>query len=297
MTTATRALAAYPSLSGEGGLAAYLQAIRRFPLLTLEEEQRLAVSWRDHGDITAAHRLVTSHLRLVVKVAAGYRGYGLPFADLIAEGNIGLMQAVKRFDPAKGFRLATYALWWIRASLQEFVLRSWSLVKISSSAVQKRLFFNLRRLKRALSLRDDEDLTPEHLHSIAQRLGVEESEVTSMNGRLSGPDRSLNVLLPGDGAGEALDRLPEEGANQETLLGDREETASRQALLTEALETLDKRERTILVARRLQDPPATLEELSQQHGVSRERVRQIETRAFARLESFIRRRATDGIAA
>jgi RNA polymerase sigma-32 factor len=277
--------------SGDGNLAVYLREIRKFPLLDPNEEYILAKSWREHGDLQAAHKLVTSHLRLVAKIAMGYRGYGLPLADLIAEGNVGMMQAVKRFDPERGFRLATYAMWWIRASIQEYILHSWSLVKIGTTAAQKKLFFNLRRLKGEMKAIDDGDLSPEMVQKIANRLEVPEEEVVNMNRRmLGGGDQSLNAPLnrDGEGDGEWQDWLVDQTESQETRLGAAEERGNRHRLLENAMKVLNPRERDIITARRLDDNPATLEDLSQKFGVSRERIRQIEVRAFEKLEKNIR---------
>jgi len=273
-----------PSLTPEGSLSRYLQEIRKFPMLEPGEEFMLAKRWTEHGDIDAAHRLVTSHLRLVAKIAMGYRGYGLPIGELIAEGNIGMMQAVKRFDPDRGFRLATYAMWWIRASIQEYILRSWSLVKIGTTAAQKKLFFNLRKLKGQLAAIDEGDLSPENVRTIAKNLQVPESEVINMNRRLAAPDHSLNAPLKIDGEGEWQDWLVDDRADQETVLADNEEMSNRRKLLSKAMASLNERERHILSERRLKDEPATLEDLSQQYGISRERVRQIEVRAFEKLQ-------------
>lgn len=273
-----------PVLSGEAGLARYLAEIRKFPLLSPEDEYMFAKRWKEHEDPEAARRLVTSHLRLVAKIAMGYRGYGLPLSEIVSEGNVGLMQAVKRFDPDKGFRLATYAMWWIRASIQEYVLRSWSMVKMGTTAAQKKLFFNLRKAKSNIGAIEEGDLTPDHTATLADQLGVSESEVTEMNRRLSGPDSSLNAPLRSESESEWQDWLADEGADQETRLAEREEMVDRHALLVSALDTLTERERDIIQARRLQEEPATLEELSQKYGVSRERVRQIEVRAFEKLQ-------------
>ena len=280
-------VARLPLVKGEGNLALYLQEIRKFPILDADEEFILAKSWKEHGDLEAAHKLVTSHLRLVAKIARGYRGYGLPLADLIAEGNVGMMQAVKRFDPDRGFRLATYAMWWIRASIQEYILHSWSLVKIGTTAAQKKLFFNLRRLKGEMKAIDDGDLSAEQVHEISERLNVPEEEVVNMNRRLSGGDQSLNaprMMHDGEAGDEWQDWLAEPEDNAEVRLGAAEEMGQRQRLLTEAMEGLSPRERDIIIARRLKDNPATLEDLSQKLGVSRERVRQIEARAFEKLQ-------------
>ena len=248
----------------------------------------LAKRWKEHEDPEAARRLVTSHLRLVAKIAMGYRGYGLPVSEIVAEGNVGLMQAVKRFDPERGFRLATYAMWWIRASIQEFILRSWSLVKIGTTSDQKKLFFNLRKAKNKISAIEEGDLTPEHVATLADQLGVSETEVVNMNRRLSAPDSSLNAPLRVDGESEWQDWLPDETIDQETRLAESEEVDERRALLNAALGELPEREREIIRARRLQDDPATLEELSHTFGISRERVRQIEVRAFDRLQKSMK---------
>jgi len=269
---------------GEGGLARYLAEIRKFPLLEPQEEYMLAKRWREHQDTEAAHRLVTSHLRLVAKIAMGYRGYGLPIGDVIAEGNIGLMQAVKRFEPERGFRLATYAMWWIRASIQEYILRSWSLVKMGTTAAQKKLFFNLRRVKGQIEALDEGDLKPEHVTSIAKKLGVPEDEVVNMNRRLASPDSSLNAPLARESESEWQDWLADDTPNQETQLAESEEFDERRTLLSAALDELGERERDILQARRLQEEPATLEDLSLKYNISRERVRQIEVRAFEKLQ-------------
>src|ERR1700744_3250579 len=271
-------IANLPALKGDGNLAIYLREIRKFPLLEANEEFMLAKSWKEHGDLEAAHKLVTSHLRLVAKIASGYRGYGLPLADLIAEGNVGMMQAVKRFDPDRGFRLATYAMWWIRASIQEYILHSWSLVKIGTTAAQKKLFFNLRRLKGQIQAIEEGDLTHEHVAKIAKELDVPESDVVSMNGRLMAPDNSLNAPLraEGDGDGEWQDWLVDDEGSQETKLGDRQELGLRRDLLKTAMSHLTERERDILAERRLKENPTTLEDLSAKYGISRERVRQIE---------------------
>jgi len=279
---------ALPVLHGEGGLSRYLSDIRKFPLLAPEEEYMLAKRWKEHEDPEAARRLVTSHLRLVAKIAMGYRGYGLPVSEIVAEGNVGLMQAVKRFDPERGFRLATYAMWWIRASIQEFILRSWSLVKIGTTSDQKKLFFNLRKAKNKISAIEEGDLTPEHVATLADQLGVSETEVVNMNRRLSAPDSSLNAPLRVDGESEWQDWLPDETIDQETRLAESEEVDERRALLNAALGELPEREREIIRARRLQDDPATLEELSHKFGISRERVRQIEVRAFDRLQKSMK---------
>jgi len=273
-----------PALSSDSGLSRYLSEIRKFPLLTPEEEYMFAKRLKEHGDSEAARRLVTSHLRLVAKIAMGYRGYGLPIAEIVSEGNVGLMQAVKRFEPDKGFRLATYAMWWIRASIQEYVLRSWSMVKLGTTAAQKKLFFNLRKAKSNIGAIEEGDLTHDHTVTLADQLGVTEREVTDMNRRLSGPDSSLNAPLRSESESEWQDWLADDTMDQETRLAEREELGDRHDLLSNAMSTLTERERDIIQARRLQEDPATLEELSQKFGVSRERVRQIEVRAFEKLQ-------------
>ena len=283
--------AGYLALSPEGGLSRYLSEIRNFPMLEPEEEFMLAKRWREHQDSGAAHRLVTSHLRLVAKIAMGYRGYGLPINEVISEGNVGLMQAVKRFEPDKGFRLATYAMWWIRASIQEYILRSWSLVKIGTTAAQKKLFFNLRKAKGQIKAIEDGDMRPEQVAQIATKLGVTEEEVVSMNRRLAAPDHSLNAPLRADSEGEWQDWLVDETPNQESILADQEEKDDRHELLQDALKTLNDRERHILQERRLKDEPATLEDLSKEYDISRERVRQIEVRAFEKLQRAIKEAA------
>jgi RNA polymerase sigma-32 factor len=282
------ALTSVIPLAPEGNLARYLQEIRKFPMLTPEEELQLAKRWKDEGDEKAAHRLVTSHLRLVAKIAMGYRGYGLPVGELISEGNVGMMQAVKRFDPDRGFRLATYAMWWIRAAIQEYILHSWSLVKMGTTAAQKKLFFNLRRLKAQMSALEEGDLQSEQVAKIARTLQVPEQDVVSMNRRLSSPDHSLNAPVRADSEGEWQDWLVDEQETQESELAEREDMSNRRALLGEALKTLNERERHILIERRLKDEPTTLEELSQQYGISRERVRQIEVRAFEKLQKSMK---------
>ncbi|MEE8515040.1 MAG: RNA polymerase sigma factor RpoH [Alphaproteobacteria bacterium] len=277
-----------PIISPEGNLTRYLQRIRKFPMLEPDEEYMLAKRWREQDDIEAAHKLVTSHLRLVAKIAMGYRGYGLPVGELISEGNLGMMQAVKRFDPERGFRLATYAMWWIRASIQEYILHSWSLVKMGTTAAQKKLFFNLRKLKGQLQAIEEGDMSPENVAEISRRLGVSETEVVSMNRRLSAPDHSLNAPLRDDSDGEWMDWLVEESDNQETVLAEKEELDNRRQLLTHAMESLNQRERHILTERRLKDETSTLEVLSQEYGISRERVRQIEVRAFEKLQKAMK---------
>jgi RNA polymerase sigma-32 factor len=276
-------------MSPEGGLSRYLSEIRKFPMLTKDEEFMLAKRWAEHGDPEAAHRMVTSHLRLVAKIAMGYRGYGLPIGEVISEGNVGLMQAVKKFDPDKGFRLATYAMWWIRASIQEYILRSWSLVKMGTTAAQKKLFFNLRKAKSQISAFGEGDLHPDQVSQIATKLGVLNEEVISMNRRLSGPDASLNAPLRVDGESEWQDWLEDETAvSQETQVAESQERSIRMSLLEEAMTELTDRERHILTERRLKDSPTTLEELAAEYGVSRERVRQIEVRAFEKLQKSMR---------
>jgi RNA polymerase sigma-32 factor len=282
-----------PSISGEGNLTRYLQEIRKFPMLEPDEEYMLAKRWKEHEDPTAAHRLVTSHLRLVAKIAMGYRGYGLPLSELISEGNVGMMQAVKRFDPDRGFRLATYAMWWIRAAIQEYILHSWSLVKMGTTAAQKKLFFNLRKLKGQLQAMEEGDLSPENLRKIATELDVPEADVISMNRRLASPDHSLNAPLRSDSEGEWQDWLVDESESQETRLGDQQELGLRRDLLAKAMTHLNDRERHILTERRLQENPTTLEDLSQQYGISRERVRQIEVRAFEKLQKAIKAAAIE----
>jgi RNA polymerase sigma-32 factor len=278
---------ALPMISGESGLARYLTQIRRFPMLEPQEEYMLAKRWREHEDPAAAHKLVTSHLRLVAKIAMGYRGYGLPISEVVSEGNVGLMHAVKRFEPDKGFRLATYAMWWIRASIQEYILRSWSLVKMGTTASQKKLFFNLRRAKSQISALDDGDLRPDQVKTIARRLGVSEKDVVDMNRRMSG-DASLNSPLREASEGEWQDWLVDDAASQEHTLVESEETGNRLAALSNALSVLNPRERRIFEARRLADEPMTLEALSDEFGISRERVRQIEVRAFEKIQSAVK---------
>jgi RNA polymerase sigma-32 factor len=282
--------ATIPALGGEASLNRYLSEIRKFPLLTPEEEYMLAKRFQEHGDPEAAERLVTSHLRLVAKIAMGFRGYGLPVSELISEGNIGLMQGVKKFEPDRGFRLATYAMWWIRASIQEFILRSWSLVKMGTTAAQKKLFFNLRRMKNNLEAFEDGDLRPEDVKKIATDLGVTEAEVVSMNRRMAmGGDTSLNVSTNEDGEGQWQDWLADDGPLQDEAIGESQERVYRHAMLAEAMDDLNEREKHILTERRLIEEPKTLEELSQVYGVSRERVRQIEVRAFDKLQKAMLR--------
>jgi len=282
-----------PSPTPDGSLSQYLQEIRKFPMLQQQEEYMLAKAWVEHNDSEAAHKLVTSHLRLVAKIAMGYRGYGLPVAELIAEGNVGMMQAVKRFDPDKGFRLATYAMWWIRAAIQEYILRSWSLVKIGTTAAQKKLFFNLRKIKGQLKAVEEGDLRPEHVESIATKLSVSEEDVISMNRRLSAPDNSLNAPMRIDGDGEWQDWLVDETPSQETIVAENEEFQNRRELMEQAMDVLNERERHILTERRLKESPTTLEDLSKIYDISRERVRQIEVRAFEKLQKAVRNAARE----
>ncbi|HEV7690245.1 MAG TPA: RNA polymerase sigma factor RpoH [Hyphomonadaceae bacterium] len=283
------------ALSPEQGLSRYLSEIRKYPLLEKNDEFMLAKRWADHQDSEAAEKMVTSHLRLVAKIAMGYRGYGLPMGEVISEGNVGLMQAVKKFDPDKGFRLATYAMWWIRAAIQEYILRSWSLVKLGTTAAQKKLFFNLRRLKGEISALEEGDLRPENLTTIATKLGVTEDEVTSMNRRMSaGGDASLNAPIGGmDGEAEWQDWIADEAPGQAEKLADTDEFSTRMELLESALSTLNERERHIITERRLKDEPTTLEDLSAHYNVSRERIRQIEVRAFEKLQKAMREQARE----
>ena len=283
------------ALSPEQGLSSYLAEIRRFPMLSKDEEFMLGKRWREHEDTDAAEKLVTSHLRLVAKIAMGYRGYGLPVAEVISEGNVGLMQAVKKFDPDKGFRLATYAMWWIRASIQEYILRSWSLVKMGTTAAQKKLFFNLRRMKSQMQAIDEGDLKPDQVEAIATKLGVTEDDVVSMNGRLSGPDASLNAPLRGtEGEGQWQDWLSDDEAeSQEEELAQSDEFDTRMTLLQSAMGELNDREQHILQERRLSEEPKTLEELADHYGVSRERIRQIEVRAFEKLQKAMKEMAAE----
>ena len=283
-----------PVLTPDGGLSHYLSEIRKYPMLEKNEEYMLGKSWREHEDSDAAHKLVTSHLRLVAKIAMGYRGYGLPIGEVISEGNVGLMQAVKRFEPEKGFRLATYAMWWIRASIQEYVLRSWSLVKMGTTASQKKLFFNLRKIKSQISALEDGDLRPEHVSEISTKLGVSEEDVVNMNRRMAGPDNSLNAPLKADSEGEWQDWLVDDNPSQEKELGEVQEHTQRMGYLENALEMLNERERDILVRRRLSDEPQTLEELSKVYEISRERVRQIEVRAFEKVQKAVQSEAATG---
>ena len=292
----SKSYTALPAPSPEQGLSRYLTEIRKFPMLEPEQEFMLAKAWVDHGDRDSAHQLVTSHLRLAAKIAMGYRGYGLPTAEVISEANVGLMQAVKRFDPDKGFRLATYAMWWIRASIQEYILRSWSLVKLGTTAAQKKLFFNLRKAKGKIGAYEDGDMRPEHVQKIATDLNVTEDEVVSMNRRMSGGgDSSLNAPLKGDGEGvsEWQDWLADDDADQATAYAESQEMDVRRELLMEAMEGLNERERHILTERRLKDDPVTLEDLSKVYDVSRERIRQIEVRAFEKLQKKMRELAAE----
>ena len=273
-----------PVLSSEGNLAVYLQEIKKFPMLTAEEEYMLAKRYKEHGDSDAAHKLVTSHLRLVAKIAMGYRGYGLPITDLISEGNVGIMQAVKRFDPEKGFRLATYAMWWIRAQIQEYVLHSWSLVKIGTTAAQKKLFFNLRKIKNQLTSIDSGNLSPENVREIATRLDVKEGEVIDMENRLFTSDQSLNVKLGEEHDTEWQDLIEDKQETHDRIIENKDELDYRRSLFAKALEVLNDREKEIIKARRLSEVPKTLEELSKKYNISRERIRQIETKAFEKLQ-------------
>ena len=292
MATRSNVPATIPALGGEQSLNRYLAEIKKFPILAPEQEYMLAKRFQEHGDTEAAAQLVTSHLRLVAKIAMGYRGYGLPVSELISEGNIGLMQGVKKFEPDRGFRLATYAMWWIRASIQEFILRSWSLVKMGTTAAQKKLFFNLRRMKARLDAFEDGDLTPENVHKIATDLGVTEADVVSMNRRMAmGGDTSLNVPMREDGEGQWQDWLADDAPLQDSVVADQQEADVRHDMLVSAMEDLNDREKHILTERRLTDDPKTLEELSQVYGVSRERVRQIEVRAFEKLQRAMMRLA------
>ena len=275
-------------LSPDQNLSRYLQRIRTYPMLEVEEERQLAQRWRDHEDPEAAERMVTSHLRLVAKIAMGFQGYGLPLGELISEGNVGMMQAIKRFDPERGFRLSTYAMWWIRAAIQEYILHSWSLVKMGTTAAQKKLFFNLRKLKARIQALEDGDLHPENVSTIAGWLKVSETEVINMNRRLIGPDQSLNAPLRDDSEGEWLDWLVEEKDGQEIVLAERQELGSRRKLLATAMRGLSDRERKILSERRLNEAPATLQDLSLRFGISRERVRQIEVRAFEKVQKSVK---------
>ena len=289
-------MTAMPTLiiGAEGNLTRYLQTIRKFPMLTADDEVALARRWRVSGDVDAAHQLVTSHLRLVARVAKDFLGYGLPLGELIAEGNIGMMRAVERFDPSRGFRLATYAIWWIRSAVQEYILHNWSLVKIGTTQGRKKLFFNLRRLKGQLKALEDGDLPPETVRKIAAELDVPEADVVSVNRRLAGPDHSLNAPVRADGEGEWQDSLADDVEDQETQFADREELGIRRKLLSDAMHGLNERERQILIARRLRDVPAPLSDLGRHYNISRERVRQIETRAFQKLQNAMKKRALAG---
>ena len=282
-----------PSISNEGNLSSYMEQIKKFPLLEAKEEYMLAKAWKNQGDVKAAHKLVTSHLRLVAKIASGYRGYGLPLSDLISEGNIGMMHAVKRFEPEKGFRLATYAMWWIKASIQEYILRSWSLVKIGTTAAQKKLFFNLKKIKSKISAIEDGDLTPDQVDKIATELSVPHKEVISMNRRISGSDYSLNSPVTDDNSGEWQDWLEDDTQNQEASFADTEEYLIKKNILSDSLEYLNERERDIISERQLSENPLTLEELSHRYGVSRERIRQIEAKAFEKLQTKMTEKAKD----
>jgi RNA polymerase sigma-32 factor len=294
LATRPKKTSTIPALASEDGLNRYLAEIRKFPILAPEEEYMLAKRFQTHGDSEAAAKLVSSHLRLVAKIAMGYRGYGLPVSELISEGNIGLMQGVKKFEPDRGFRLATYAMWWIKASMQEFILRSWSLVKLGTTAAQKKLFFNLRRMKNTLGAYEDGDLSPENVKKIATGLGVTEDEVVSMNRRmLGGGDTSLNVSMNEDGEGQWQDIIPDNGPLQDEVYAESEERITRRAMLVEAMEGLTDREKQILTDRRLIEEPKTLEDLSQEFSISRERVRQIEVRAFEKLQKAMMRIAGD----
>ena len=276
-----------PVLSSEGNLSIYLQEIKKFPILTAEEEYMLAKRYKEHGDTEAAHKLVTSHLRLVAKIAMGYRGYGLPVTDLISEGNVGIMQAVKKFDPERGFRLATYAMWWIRAQIQEYVLHSWSLVKIGTTTAQKKLFFNLKKLKNQLSSIDSGNLSPENAREIASRLNVKEAEVLDMDNRLFSGDQSLNVQVGEEGDTEWQDMLVDSNDTQDNILANSNELSFRKKIFEQALEVLNDREKEIITLRKLKDKPLKLEELSKKFNISRERVRQIEEKAFEKLQKQV----------
>ena len=297
MSNSADTISNVPTLSADGNLQRYLSEIRKFPMLAADEEYMLAKRWKEHGDVDAVHKMVTSHLRLVAKIAMGYRGYGLPIAELISEGNVGMMQAVKRFEPEKGFRLSTYAMWWIRASIQEYILYSWSLVKMGTTAAQKKLFFNLRRLKGQIKEIDDGDLAPESVKQIATTLAVSEDDVVQMNRRMSGGDQSLNAPMRQDGEAEWQDWLVDDSDTQDIVVAEADELDHRRSMLEAAMATLTERERHIFTERRLRDDPVTLEDLSKNFGVSRERVRQIEVRAFEKVQRAIRNMATqDAIA-
>jgi RNA polymerase sigma-32 factor len=297
MSNRADTISSVPTLSADGNLQRYLSEIRKFPMLAADEEYMLAKRWKEHGDVDAVHKMVTSHLRLVAKIAMGYRGYGLPIAELISEGNVGMMQAVKRFEPEKGFRLSTYAMWWIRASIQEYILYSWSLVKMGTTAAQKKLFFNLRRLKGQIKEIDDGDLAPESVRQIATTLAVSEDDVVQMNRRMSGGDQSLNAPMRQDGEAEWQDWLVDDSDTQDIVVAEADELDHRRSMLEAAMATLTERERHIFTERRLRDDPVTLEDLSKDFGVSRERVRQIEVRAFEKVQRAIRNMTTqDAIA-
>ena len=273
-----------PILSGEGGLSLYLAQIKKFPMLDAEEEYMLAKNWKDHGNLKSAHKLVTSHLRLVAKIAMGYKGYGLPVSELISEGNIGLMQAVKKFDPDKGFRLATYAMWWIKAGIQEYVLRSWSLVKMGTTAAQKKLFFNLKKIKKQIAPSQEGDLKKEQVNEISKRLGVKSNEVISMNRRMMGQEKSLNAPIKSDEKGEWQDWIVDDNLDQELYISQKQELDEKKGLLQDAIKILNDRERKIIQERKLSEEPKTLDELSKKYKISRERIRQIETKAFEKLQ-------------
>ncbi|MGA1065808.1 MAG: RNA polymerase sigma factor RpoH [Alphaproteobacteria bacterium] len=297
MSNSADTISSVPTLSADGNLQRYLSEIRKFPMLAADEEYMLAKRWKEHGDVDAVHRMVTSHLRLVAKIAMGYRGYGLPIAELISEGNVGMMQAVKRFEPEKGFRLSTYAMWWIRASIQEYILYSWSLVKMGTTAAQKKLFFNLRRLKGQIREIDDGDLAPESVKQIATTLAVSEDDVVQMNRRMSGGDQSLNAPMRQDGEAEWQDWLVDDSDTQDIVVAEADELDHRRSMLEAAMATLTERERHIFTERRLRDDPVTLEDLSNDFSVSRERVRQIEVRAFEKVQRAIRNMATQDVIA
>ncbi|MFZ9013851.1 MAG: RNA polymerase sigma factor RpoH [Alphaproteobacteria bacterium] len=297
MSNSADTISSVPTLSADGNLQRYLSEIRKFPMLAADEEYMLAKRWKEHGDVDAVHKMVTSHLRLVAKIAMGYRGYGLPIAELISEGNVGMMQAVKRFEPEKGFRLSTYAMWWIRASIQEYILYSWSLVKMGTTAAQKKLFFNLRRLKGQIREIDDGDLAPESVKQIATTLAVSEDDVVQMNRRMSGGDQSLNAPMRQDGEAEWQDWLVDDSDTQDIVVAEADELDHRRSMLEAAMATLTERERHIFTERRLRDDPVTLEDLSNAFGVSRERVRQIEVRAFEKVQRAIRNMATQDVIA
>ena len=282
-----------PAISNEGNLSSYMEQIKKFPLLEVKEEYMLAKAWKNQGDVKAAHKLVTSHLRLVAKIASGYRGYGLPVSDLISEGNIGMMHAVKRFEPEKGFRLATYAMWWIKASIQEYILRSWSLVKIGTTAAQKKLFFNLKKIKSKISAIEEGDLTPEQVDKISTELSVSKKEVVSMNRRISGSDYSLNAPVTDDGQGEWQDWLEDETQNQEASFAETEEYLIKKNIMNDALQVLSEREKDIICERQLSENPLTLEDLSIRYDVSRERIRQIEAKAFEKLQNEMKSKAKE----